>query len=75
MVMPGDNVTAVFELMFPVPLDAGVYSTILLSEEKNADDSLSSSQPQIYKFPQLSLEWLDIFLLIPSIVTRVLFLS
>ncbi|KAL8530718.1 hypothetical protein ACS0TY_007670 [Phlomoides rotata] len=23
MVMPGDNVTAVFELMFPVPLDAG----------------------------------------------------
>lgn len=24
MVMPGDNVTAVFELMLPVPLEAGM---------------------------------------------------
>lgn len=26
MVMPGDNVTAVFELISPVPLEAGVFS-------------------------------------------------
>lgn len=25
MVMPGDNVTAVFELIYPVPLEAGLY--------------------------------------------------
>jgi elongation factor Tu len=26
MVMPGDNVTAVFELILPVPLETGVFS-------------------------------------------------
>lgn len=28
MVMPGDNVTATFELISPVPLDAGVYTLL-----------------------------------------------
>lgn len=29
MVMPGDNVTAVFELIQPVPLDAGMLTSYL----------------------------------------------
>lgn len=32
MVMPGDNVTAIFELITPVPLDAGTFRHLLIQK-------------------------------------------
>lgn len=46
MVMPGDNVTAVFELITPVPLDAGSYRHV---QNKTETILLSFISFQLYK--------------------------